>query len=74
MFLFPLQKFRMGSLATDTDQVRQLTWAEVEKHSTRTDKWFVIDRGVYDISNWCKKHPGGLAVISHFAGQDATVS
>ena len=64
----------MGIPDTDANTTPQFTWSEIEKHSTRTDKWFVIDRGVYDISNWCKKHPGGLAVISHFAGQDATVS
>ena len=58
--------------SSDTD--RPITWEEIKKHSTRTDKWLVIDRDVYDISQWCKRHPGGLAVISHYAGQDATVS
>ena len=61
-------------MATSTDKNRPITWTEIEKHSSRTDKWIVIDRVVYDISNWAKKHPGGVAVISHYAGQDATVS
>lgn len=56
--------------SSDTD--RPITWEEIKKHSTRTDKWLVIDRDVFDISQWCKRHPGGLAVISHYAGQDAT--
>ncbi|NXS30124.1 FADS1 desaturase, partial [Pomatostomus ruficeps] len=34
--------------------------------------WLVIDRKVYDVSKFSKRHPGGSRVISHYAGQDAT--
>ncbi|NWY43392.1 FADS1 desaturase, partial [Sylvia atricapilla] len=34
--------------------------------------WLVIDRKVYDVSEFSKRHPGGSRVISHYAGQDAT--
>ncbi|NXD71456.1 FADS1 desaturase, partial [Eolophus roseicapillus] len=34
--------------------------------------WLVIDRKVYDVSRFSKRHPGGSRVISHYAGQDAT--
>ncbi|NXX84254.1 FADS1 desaturase, partial [Urocolius indicus] len=34
--------------------------------------WLVIDRKVYDVSNFSKQHPGGRKVLSHYAGQDAT--
>ncbi|NWV57880.1 FADS1 desaturase, partial [Daphoenositta chrysoptera] len=34
--------------------------------------WLVIDRKVYDVSEFSKRHPGGTRVISHYAGQDAT--
>lgn len=50
------------------------TWEEVGKHNNRDDKWLVVDGNVYDISRFMKKHPGGARIISHFAGQDATVS
>lgn len=33
----------------------------------------MIDRKVYDVSTFSKRHPGGSRVISHYAGQDATV-
>lgn len=49
------------------------TWEEIQKHNLRTDKWLVIERKVYNITKWVKRHPGGLRVISHYAGEDATV-
>lgn len=33
----------------------------------------MVDRKVYDVSRFSKSHPGGSRVISHYAGQDATV-
>ena len=36
-------------------------------------KWIVIDGNIYDVTKWQKRHPGGARLISHFAGQDATV-
>ena len=50
----------------------ELTWDEVTKHQTKGDSWIVIDGDVYDISKFSQRHPGGK-VISHYAGQDATV-
>ncbi|NWH88538.1 FADS1 desaturase, partial [Aegithalos caudatus] len=34
--------------------------------------WLVIDRKVYDVSEFSKRHPGGRRVLGHYAGQDAT--
>ncbi|XP_028305023.1 acyl-CoA 6-desaturase [Gouania willdenowi] len=48
------------------------TWEEVKSHSSRSDQWLVIDRKVYNISQWAKRHPGGFRVISHYAGEDAS--
>ncbi|XP_067902275.1 acyl-CoA 6-desaturase isoform X1 [Heterodontus francisci] len=48
------------------------TWEEIQKHNSKTDKWLVIDRKVYNVTNWALKHPGGIRVISHYAGEDAT--
>nr|XP_056707683.1 acyl-CoA (8-3)-desaturase-like [Euleptes europaea] len=52
------------------------TWEEIGIHSgqgsSKQDQWLVINRKVYDISNFYRQHPGGSRVISHFAGQDAT--
>ena len=51
---------------------RQYTWEEIRRHSTKKDRWIVIDNRVYDITKW-SKHPGGQMVLNHYAGQDATV-
>uniref|UniRef100_A0A8C9TEH3 Fatty acid desaturase 2 n=3 Tax=Scleropages formosus TaxID=113540 RepID=A0A8C9TEH3_SCLFO len=48
------------------------TWEEVQKHCHKMDKWLVINRKVYNITEWAKRHPGGMRVISHYAGEDAT--
>uniref|UniRef100_UPI00398E7B18 acyl-CoA 6-desaturase-like n=1 Tax=Pristiophorus japonicus TaxID=55135 RepID=UPI00398E7B18 len=48
------------------------TWEEIQKNKSKTDKWLVIDEKVYNITNWALKHPGGLRVISHYAGEDVT--
>merc|ERR1719454_1443636 len=48
------------------------SWDEVKQHSTKEDRWLVIDGEVYDITRWASKHPGGSRVITHYAGQDAT--
>ena len=51
-----------------------IPWSEVAKHTAREDKWIVIHGDIFDITNWARKHPGGSRVISHYAGEDATVS
>ncbi|XP_014849329.1 fatty acid desaturase 2-like [Poecilia latipinna] len=48
------------------------TWEEVQKHRSRNDQWLVVNRKVYNISQWVKRHPGGSRVIGHYAGEDAT--
>uniref|UniRef100_A0A3Q2NR99 acyl-CoA (8-3)-desaturase n=1 Tax=Fundulus heteroclitus TaxID=8078 RepID=A0A3Q2NR99_FUNHE len=48
------------------------TWEDVQKHRSRNDQWLVVNRKVYNISQWVKRHPGGIRIISHYAGEDAT--
>ncbi|KAL8170048.1 UNVERIFIED_CONTAM: hypothetical protein K2H54_062358 [Gekko kuhli] len=52
------------------------TWEEIGLHAgqknSKQEKWLVINRKVYDISQFQWRHPGGTRVISHYAGQDAT--
>uniref|UniRef100_A0A8D0HAA4 Cytochrome b5 heme-binding domain-containing protein n=1 Tax=Sphenodon punctatus TaxID=8508 RepID=A0A8D0HAA4_SPHPU len=55
---------------------RVFTWKEIALRAGYGDphweRWLVIDRKVYDITQFYKRHPGGARVISHFSGQDAT--
>ncbi|MGH0136559.1 UNVERIFIED_CONTAM: hypothetical protein FKN15_034916 [Acipenser sinensis] len=63
----------MGAGSDDSRALARYTWSEVQLRSGREEKWLVIDRKVYNISEFCKRHPGGVRVISHYAGQDATM-
>lgn len=58
--------------STNRSEKRQITWQEIRQHSTKKDRWLVIDDRVYDVTHWIK-HPGGQAVLNHYAGQDASV-
>ncbi|XP_040894518.1 acyl-CoA 6-desaturase [Toxotes jaculatrix] len=62
----------MGGGGQRTEAGGVYTWEEVQSHNSRNDMWLVIDRKVYNITEWAKRHPGGFRVISHYAGEDAT--
>nr|XP_033784539.1 acyl-CoA 6-desaturase [Geotrypetes seraphini] len=47
-------------------------WEEIRKHGAKADQWLVVERKVYDVSEWALRHPGGPRVIGHYAGEDAT--
>lgn len=48
------------------------TFADVQKHRATTDCWTAINGGVYNLTNWISKHPGGSGVIESICGIDAT--
>lgn len=56
-----------------SDERRVFPWAEIAQHTDRNDRWIVIEGEVYDVTRWSKRHPGGQRLLSHYAGQDATV-
>ncbi|XP_058446614.1 cytochrome b5-like isoform X3 [Malaya genurostris] len=52
--------------------LKQYSLAEVAKHNTQQDLWFVIDDKVYDVTKFQTEHPGGEEVLFESAGKDAT--
>jgi len=66
------------------EEVRDYPAAEVLKHTSflnergllnpnpKGDSWIIYRGGVYDISNFAHKHPGGAHLLSTYEGQDAT--
>ncbi|XP_048013672.1 acyl-CoA 6-desaturase [Megalobrama amblycephala] len=69
----------MGGGGQQTDRITgtngrfsAYTWEEVQKHTKYGDQWIVVERKVYNVSQWVKKHPGGLRILGHYAGEDAT--
>jgi cytochrome b involved in lipid metabolism len=53
---------------------KTFTRAEVKKHKTGDELWFIIDAVVYDVSDFLDAHPGGEAVLRQVAGTDATTA
>ncbi|KAL7417848.1 FMN-dependent dehydrogenase-domain-containing protein [Mrakia frigida] len=50
-----------------------ITRKEVEKHTTKEDRlWVIIDEKVYDVTDFIDLHPGGQKIIMANAGKDAT--
>jgi len=45
---------------------------EVAKHNKPKDLWVIMNRKVYDVSQFYKFHPGGPDILLHYAGKDAT--
>ena len=64
----------MGKGGKQELQKQLYTWDEIQQHNKKDDKWVVIEGQIYNITNWARRHPGGSRVISHYSGQDATVS
>jgi len=50
----------------------EYAWDEILKHDKSGDFWLVFAGGVYDVSEWMYRHPGGAEVFIELYGQDAT--
>jgi cytochrome b involved in lipid metabolism len=48
------------------------TLAQVAAHGRAADCWSAVSGGVYDLTKWIGKHPGGQAVIKMMCGVDGT--
>jgi hypothetical protein len=61
---------------TPTPTVTQsgYTMSDVRANSTKSKCWTVIDRKVYDLTNWISAHPGREAPILFLCGKDGTNS
>ncbi|KAK9410189.1 fatty acid desaturase 1-like [Crotalus adamanteus] len=61
---------------TELGVPRLFTWEEVGLRTGNGDlkeeRWLVINRKVYDVSQFYLQHPGGPRLIRHYSGQDAT--
>uniref|UniRef100_A0A8D0BHQ8 Cytochrome b5 heme-binding domain-containing protein n=1 Tax=Salvator merianae TaxID=96440 RepID=A0A8D0BHQ8_SALMN len=55
---------------------RLLTWDEIRQRTkqgaSNREQWLVIDRKVYDIGRFCRRHPGGSRILLNHVGEDAT--
>ena len=51
---------------------RKISAEEVKKHNKVDDLWVIIDKKVYDVTEYVEEHPGGVAAIAKNAGGDAS--
>ena len=46
------------------DRETPYSWEDVRKHCTPEDNWIVLEGRVYDVTNFKKRHPGGMLLTS----------
>ncbi|KAG5419213.1 hypothetical protein I9W82_002980 [Candida metapsilosis] len=51
---------------------RDYSLSEIKKHDQPTDLWMVLYNKVYDVTDFCKYHLGGIEVLYDCGGSDAT--
>lgn len=59
------------------DQMQNLTTltaAEVAKHATASDCWFIYNSSVFNLTSYLRSHPGGAGEITPYCGKDATIA
>lgn len=64
-----------GSSSSSTSSPSQpgtYTATEVAKHNSGASCFSFVDGGVYDLTNWISRHPGGQSAIKYMCGIDAT--
>ena len=48
------------------------TTAQVATHASVTDCWAIVGKGVYDLTSYVSRHPGGSQAVSRLCGTNAT--
>ena len=50
---------------------REISRTELSRHCTVDDMWLAVHGGVYDVTHFHARHPGGVVIVE-YAGIDAT--
>ncbi|MFA6459347.1 MAG: cytochrome b5-like heme/steroid binding domain-containing protein [Candidatus Paceibacterota bacterium] len=61
-----------GTTATTTMTVKSYTLTEVAIHNTASSCWAAVNGGVYNLTTWIGKHPGGEKAILSICGKDGS--
>lgn len=61
-----------GTDTTPTPESNRYTFSDVQSHGDATSCWTVVNGGVYDVTSFITKHPGGAKRILDMCGRDAT--
>ena len=63
-----------GSASAGSTTNITLDAATVAKHNRSTDCWIIVSKGVYAVTGYLAKHPGGASRIIPYCGRDATTA
>lgn len=63
-----------GSSSTGGSVASTFTLSDVAKHNTSTSCYSAINGGVYDLTSWISKHPGGQNAIKGICGVDGSAA
>ncbi len=58
--------------ATSTTSQNTYTQADIAQHNSESNCWTSIEGGVYDLTTWISRHPGGPQAIIGLCGTDGT--
>ncbi len=53
------------------ESTKTYTTEQVAQHSVKDDCWLILDNGVYDVTAFIPRHPGGDKILRG-CGKDAT--
>ncbi len=70
----PAPTSNASNTSTGTGTSVSLTSAEVARHNSQSDCWFIYNGSVYDVTAYIPFHPGGTSRIVNTCGGDATVA
>jgi len=51
---------------------KTFTVDEVAGHTTDDSLYIIVEKDVYDVTNFINEHPGGAKILKRVAGKDAT--
>ena len=61
-----------ASTPASSPAAKKYTMAQVRQHNKPADCWSVVSGGVYNLTSWINRHPGGSGVIIRMCGKDGT--
>ncbi len=57
-----------------TNTGKSITLVEIAQHKDKTSCWTTINGGVYDLTSWISRHPGGEQAILSICGIDGSAA